>query len=134
MATRRALNAVRFTLSSSLQVLNHNICVSQTMVFEKQLMQLIQNVSTRTNGKSEFLLINGVPRVEKGTLETTGVVEKISDAYQRIAKEHGLVLCNTIDLYNQLPLAEKKTYYKDTVHQTPEGLKFIGKQIAKILK
>lgn len=105
-----------------------------SQVFEKQLMQLIQNVSTRTNGKSEFLLINGVPRVEKGTLETTGVVEKISDAYQRIAKGHGLVLCNTIDLYNQLPLAEKKTYYKDTVHQTPEGLKFIGKQIAKILK
>lgn len=63
-----------------------------SQVFEKQLLQLIKNVSSRTNGKTEFLLINGVPRVEKGTLKTTGAVEKISDAYQRISKNHGLVL------------------------------------------
>ena len=103
-------------------------------VFEKQLLQLIKNVSARTNGKSEFLLINGVPRVEKGSLVSTGAVEKITSAYKKISKEHQLVLCDTIELYNQLPMDQKKAYYKDTVHQTSEGLQFIGKQIALKLK
>jgi lysophospholipase L1-like esterase len=103
-------------------------------VFEKNLLQLIKNVNQRTHGKSEFLLINGVPRVNKADMISTGEVEKITAAYKNIAKEHGLVLCDTIELYNQLPLKDKKAYYRDTVHQSQKGLAFIGKQIAQKLK
>ncbi|MCM8531805.1 MAG: GDSL-type esterase/lipase family protein [Lentisphaeraceae bacterium] len=98
-------------------------------VFQKQLYNLIDRLNENTKGHTEFLLINGVPRIDKTTMLSTGIVEKISGAYEKLNLAHNLTLCDTMASYNKLSTDKKKVYFKDTIHQTQEGLKFIGSLI-----
>lgn len=103
-------------------------------IFSRQLERLIQRVNRLSGGSSEFLLINGVPRLDKKKVGvSTGLVEKLAPAYTQIAEEHKLILCDTLGPYNKLNKSEKELYYKDTVHQDQPGLKFLGSLIAETI-
>lgn len=117
-----------------------NDCKSNTgsngfseQVFEKQVLGLIKMLNGKTNGHTEYLLINGVPRIDKANKISTGAVEQISGAYTNISKQHKLSLCDTMAVLNKLSVDKKRIYFKDTVHQTQEGLKFIGTLIKKAI-
>lgn len=103
-------------------------------VFEQQLESLIKSVNTKTAGKSEFILVNGVPRIDPKTGLSKSFVEPLMPAYERLSKKYNLVLCDTMSVYKKLSREDQQKYYKDSVHQTQEGLKFMGSLIAQSLK
>ena len=104
-------------------------------VFESHLQALIQSVSNNTANNPEFLLINGVPRVDQKTMLSKGLVEPLLPAYDRISDELGLIKCDTMSAFLELPVQAKRSYYKDTIHQQEAGQKFMGSVIAtKLLK
>jgi len=102
-------------------------------VFEAQLDSLIRRVTEKTGG-TEFILVNGVPRIDPKTGKSKNFVEPLMPAYERLSKKYGLVLCDTMSVYQNLSREEQEKYYKDSVHQTQEGLKFMGALIAKTIK
>ena len=103
-------------------------------VFEQQLLSLIHKVNRQTSGQSEFLLVNGAPRIDRDTFESKGFVEPLAPAYKRISEKHGLVLCDSLSTYLKLSAADKELYYRDTIHQNQEGLKFLGSLIANTIQ
>ena len=103
-------------------------------VFEKQVLSLINKVNRETQGQCEFLLVNGVPRVEKESFESKNIVEPLAPAYDRISQQYGLTLCDSLSQYLSLSVADKQRYYKDTIHQNQDGLKFLGSLIAKTIE
>ncbi|WDE95207.1 GDSL-type esterase/lipase family protein [Lentisphaera profundi] len=103
-------------------------------VFEQQLLKLIHKVNDLTQGKSEFLLINGVPRIDAETGVSQKSVEELTPAYKRIAEQYGLVLCDSMSSYLKLSREDQKKYYRDSVHQNQVGLQFMGQLISQKLK
>ena len=108
--------------------------VTSPQLFESHLMNTINKLNRLTDGNSEFLLINGVPRLEKGSMQSKEIVEKITPAYDLIAQKHGLLVVDSMSAFLALNEEDKKQYYKDTIHQTQEGQKFIGRLISKTIK
>ncbi|WDE95220.1 SGNH/GDSL hydrolase family protein [Lentisphaera profundi] len=104
------------------------------LVFEKHLMNLINKVNHSTNGKCEFLLINGVPRVDKETRISENRVEPLLPAIERVSKQYDLILCDTMSRFLANSKEENDQYYKDGIHQNQEGLKFMGEIIAETIK
>lgn len=102
-------------------------------IFQQQLLSLIHKVNDNTNGTADFLLINGVARLEKGSLISRGIVEKLAPAYKNISKDLGLTLCDSLSSYAKLSNEDKKRYYKDTIHQTDEGLAYIGSLLVPVI-
>ncbi len=95
-------------------------------VFARNLEDLIDQVRRQTGGQSDIVLLSGVPRLDKPGGNTTGVIEKIVGAYAKVAEKKQTAFCNTFPAYLALPPDKKKTYYRDTVHQTQPGLEFLG--------
>lgn len=103
-------------------------------VFEKQLEALLQAVADKTQGAPEFVLINGVPRCDKESMETRGIVEPLMPAYTNLTKKYDICLVDTMSVFLKLNKEEKLKYYKDTIHQGDVGLQFIGSLIADKLQ
>ena len=103
-------------------------------VFEMQLEALLQAVSDKTQGAPEFLLINGVPRCDKESMETRGIVEPLMPAYTNLSKKYDITLVDSMSVFLKLSKEEKQKYYKDTIHQNDTGLQFIGSLVADKLK
>jgi lysophospholipase L1-like esterase len=101
-------------------------------VFAQQLELLILAVNRELKGQCEFLILNGVPRVDRETMISTGLVEKLTAGHQAICEKYKLKLCDTMNAYITLSATDKKRYYKDTIHQNQKGLAYMGKCIAKL--
>ena len=95
--------------------------------FKIQITKLISKIRKATNGKADILLINGIPRLNKDKLKSSGEVEKIVTGVKQAAKENKTSFLNTFDNYLNLAPAERKKYYRDTIHQNHTGLRYIGK-------
>ena len=95
-------------------------------VFARNLEDLIDQVRRQAGSQTDIVLLSGVPRLDAKTMKTTGAVEKIVEAYQKVAMKKETVLCDTFPAYLALPVAQKKAYYQDSVHQKQAGLTFIG--------
>lgn len=95
-------------------------------VFQLQVERLVDKVRQETNGKADILLINGVPRLNKERMQSTGEVERISGAFRHVAAEKDTGFLDTMSVYRSLSKKEWDTYYKDTIHQNAKGLAHIG--------
>lgn len=104
-----------------------------SVVFESQLEHFLHHINRLTKGKSEFILLNGVPRINIKSKKSEGSVEKLSPAYENLSKKYSLPLCDTMSAYLEMSPESKAKYYRDSVHQNQRGLEFIGKHIAKTL-
>jgi lysophospholipase L1-like esterase len=103
-------------------------------VFARNLEGLIDQVRRQTGGQADIVLISGVPRLDGKTWITTGAVENIVGAYKKVADKKETAFCDTFPVVLALPVAQKKIYYKDTVHQKPAGLAFIGQILFKTIE
>jgi lysophospholipase L1-like esterase len=102
--------------------------------FAKNLEFLIDQIRRATDGKPDIILISGVPRLDKKGGKTTGAVEKVVGAYKKVAAQKETAFCDTLPAYLKLPPAQKKAYYRDSIHQTQLGLTFIGQLMFKAIE
>jgi lysophospholipase L1-like esterase len=102
--------------------------------FAKNLELLIDQIRRATDGKTDIVLLSGVPRLDKKAGKTTGAVEKIVGAYKKVAAKKATALCETFPVYLKLPAAKKMAYYRDTIHQSQPGLVFIGQLLFSTIR
>lgn len=102
-------------------------------VFARNLEVLIDQVRRQTGGQADIVLLSGVPRLDTKSMKTTGAVEKIVQAYKKVSSKKETALCDTFPVYLALPVAQKKAYYQDSVHQKQTGLTFIGQLLFKTI-
>ncbi len=107
--------------------------------FQSQIEKLIDEVRAGTGGKTDILLINGVPRLEnKGRLKSSGAVEKIVNGVKAAAAAKDTAYLDTFNVYLKLDPQKRLKYYRDSIHQQDAGQRFIGdlmfKEISNKLK
>jgi lysophospholipase L1-like esterase len=94
--------------------------------FHVQYGALIDDLRIATGGKTDIVVLTGVPRLNKERTETSGVVEPIVPGVHAVAKSRDLALVDTFPAFLKLTPERVEAYYKDTIHQLPGGQVFMG--------
>jgi lysophospholipase L1-like esterase len=97
--------------------------------FKGQIEALVDDLRVATGGKSDIVILNGLPRLNKERTKSKNVVEPIVPGIHAAAESRGLVLVDTFNPYLGFSQEQINTCYKDTIHQAPAGQEFIGELV-----
>ena len=91
-----------------------------------ELEKMIDEVRIATGGTTDICVINGIIPRQNNSPNSTGEIEKIAPGIQEAATDKKTAFVDSLSSYLQLTPDDQKKYYKDTIHQQPAGLEFLG--------